>query len=92
MPQMNYKQVQKEFKTKRIKSSLKLLRIARGILNILSFLNSLDDLILRLLCVVLGFQFDVYIRLYEESYDSHYLEISERIKYQIETTIPMIGE
>lgn len=89
---MNYKQAKKQFKRKQIKSTQRLLKLSRVVLYLIEKLNNLDGLVLKLMCILLGFQYDIYIRLWEVSYDKHYLEQAERIKYQIEITLPLIGE
>ena len=89
---MNYKQAKKQFKRNQIKSTLRLLKLSRVVLYLIEKLNNLDGMVLKLLCVLLGFQYDIYILLWDVSYDRHYLEQAERIKYQIEITLPLIGE
>ena len=89
---MNYKQAKRKFRKKQIKSTLQLLKLSRVMLYLVGKLNNLDGAVLMLMCILLGFQYDIYIRLWEVSYDRHYLEQAERIKYQIEITLPLIGE
>jgi len=89
---LNYKQAKKQFKRNQIKSTLRLLKLSRVVLYLIEKLNNLDGMVLKLLCVLLGFQYDIYIHLWEVSYDVHYLEQADRIKYQIEITLPLIGE
>ena len=85
-------ELKRQFRNNQIKSTQRLLKLSRVVLHLIEKLNNLDEIVLKLLCVVLGFQYDIYIRLWEVSYDRHYLEQAERIKYQIEITIPLIGE
>lgn len=89
---MNYKQTKIEFRKRQVKSTLRLLKLSRVVLYLVGKLNNLDGAVLMLMCILLGFQYDIYIRLREVSYDNHYLEQAERIKYQIEITLPLIGE
>ena len=89
---MNYKQAKKKFRHSQIKSTLRLLKLSRVVLYLIMKLENLSEIVMRLECVLLGFQYDIYTKLHEVSYDNHYLEQADRIKYQIETTIPMIGE
>jgi len=89
---VNYKQVKRQFKRNQIKSTQRLLKLSRVVLYLIEKLNNLDGMVLKLLCVLLGFQYDIYICLWKVSYDRHYLEQAERIKYQIEITLPLIGE
>lgn len=89
---MNDKQAKRKFRKKQIKSTLRLLKLSRVVLYLVGRLNNLDGTVLMLMCILLGFQYDIYIRLRDVSYDNHYLEQAERIKYQIEITIPLIGE
>ncbi len=89
---MNYKQVKRQFKRNQIKSTLRLLKVSRVVLYLIMTLEKIDDVVLRLVCVLLGFQYDIYTKLYKVSYDNHYLEQVDRIKYQIEITLPLIGE
>lgn len=89
---MNYKQAKQQHRHNQIKSTQRLLKLSRVVLYLIEKLNNLDGMVLKLLCVLLGFQYDIYIRLWDVSYDRHYLEQAERIKYQIEITIPLIGE
>ena len=89
---MNYKQVKKQFRDSQIKSTLRLLKLSRVVLYLIMKLENLDGILLKFICVLLGFQYDIYTKLYKVSYDSHYLEQADRIKYQIENTLPLIGE
>ena len=89
---MNYKQIKRQFKRNQIKSTLRLLKLSRVVLYLIMKLEALDGIVMKSLCVLLGFQYDIYIKLHEVSYDNHYLEQAERIKYQIEITLPMTGE
>ena len=89
---MNYKQVKKQYRHNQIKSTLRLLKLSRVVLYLIMKLENLDGILLKFICVLLGFQYDIYTKLYKVSYDSHYLEQSGRIKYQIELTLPLIGE
>lgn len=89
---MNYKQIKRQFKRNQIKSTLRLLKLSRVVLYLIMKLEALDEIVMKSLCVLLGFQYDIYIKLHEVSYDNHYLEQAERIKYQIEITLPMTGE
>ena len=89
---MNYKQVKKQFRDSQIKSTLRLLKLSRVVLYLIEKLESLYEMVVKFICVLLGFQYDIYTKLYKVSYDSHYLEQADRIKYQIEITLPLIGE
>lgn len=89
---VNYKQIKRQFKHNQIKSTLRLLNLSRVVLYLIMMLEKVDDIVMRLVCVFLGFQYDIYTQLYKVSYNSHYLEQAEKIKYQIEITLPLIGE
>lgn len=89
---MNYKQAKKQYRHNQIKSTLRLLKLSRVVLYVIMLLEKIDDVVLKIICVLLGFQYDIYTQLYKVSYNSHYLEQVERIKYQIEITLPLIGE
>ena len=89
---MNYKEVKKQYRHNQIKSTLRLLKLSRVVLYLIMKLENLDGILLKFICVLLGFQYDIYTKLYKVSYDSHYLEQADRIKYQIEITLPLIGE
>lgn len=89
---MNYKQVRREFKKGQLNKSLRLLSLARWIFRILSGLNYLDGFIMKVIIILLGFQYDIYMKLRDASYDNSYLEDAERIKHQIEITLPLIGD
>ena len=85
-------ELKRQFRKKQIKSTLRLLKLSGVVLCLIEKLNNLDGQVLKLMCVLLGFQYDIYVKLHGVSYDRHYLEQAERIKYQIEITIPLIGE
>lgn len=85
-------ELKRQFRKKQIKSTQRLLKLSGVVLYLIDKLNNLDGMVLKLLSIMLGFQYDIYIRLWEVSYDSHYLEQTEKIKYQIEITLPLIGE
>jgi len=85
-------ELKRQFRKKQIKSTLRLLKLSRVVLYLIEKLNNLDGMVLKLLCVLLGFQYDIYIHLWEVSYDVHYLEQADRIKYKIEITLPLLGE
>lgn len=89
---MNYKQAKRKFKEKRVKSSLYLLKLSSVVLYAIDRLNKLDDVVIKSIVILLGFQYDIYLKLYEVSYDMSYLENANRIKNQIEITLPIIGE
>ena len=89
---MNYKEVKKQYRHNQIKSTLRLLKLSRVVLYLIEKLESLYEMVVKFICVLLGFQYDIYTKLYKVSYDSHYLEQADRIKYQIEITLPLIGE
>lgn len=92
MPQMNYKQAKKQYRCNQIKSTLRLLKLSRVVLYLIMKLEILNGVLLKFICILLGFQYDIYTQLYKISYDIHYLEQADRIKYQIEITLPLIGE
>lgn len=89
---MNYKQAQKEYKISRIKKSLQLMRVGKFLLDIVLFLNKLDTFNKRLIAVLLGFQYDIYVKLYELSYNREYLEKADKIADTVSNTLSMIGE
>lgn len=91
MPQ-KISELKRQFRKKQIKSTQRLLKLSRVVLYLIEKLNNLDGMVLKLMCILLGFQYDIYICLWKVSYDRHYLEQAERIKYQIEITLPLIGE
>lgn len=85
-------ELKRQFRKKQIKSTQRLLKLSGVVLYLIDKLNNLDGMVLKLLSIMLGFQYDIYIHLWEVSYDVHYLEQADRIKYQIEITLPLIGE
>ena len=89
---MNYKQAQKEFKRGQINKSLALLKWTRAIYYLIDFLNQMDNVILKCIVILFGFQYDVYIKLHEVSYNNDYLVSAESVKHQIEITINALGE
>ena len=89
---MNYKQAQKEYKLSRVKKSLWLMKLGKFLLDIVLFLNKLDTFNKRLIAVLLGFQFDIYVKLYELSYNREYLEKADKIADTVSNTLSMIGE
>jgi len=89
---MNYKQAQKEYKLSRVKKSLWLMKLGKFLLDIVLFLNKLDTFNKRLIAVLLGFQYDIYVKLYELSYNREYLEKADKIADTVSNTLSMIGE
>ena len=89
---MNYKQAQKEYKLSRVKKSLWLMKLGKFLLDIVLFLNKLDTFNKRLIAVLLGFQYDIYVKLYELSYNREYLEKADKIADTVSNTLSTIGE
>lgn len=89
---MNYKQVKRQFREVQLHSTLGLLKWSRLVFHLIDMLNRLDGFILKLLVILLGFQYDIYIKLQEVSYDNSYLDTAEKIKNQIKEILPVLGE
>lgn len=89
---MNYNYIVNKFKKDKVNKSIKLLKWTRIILYLVSKLNWLDGIALKIMIILLGFQYDIYHKLYEVSYDRSYLVNAEKVKYQLEITLPLIGE
>ena len=89
---MNYKQARKEYKISHIKKSLKLLKTGKFLLDIVLFLNKLDTFNKKLIAILLGFQYDIYVELYNLSYNREYLEKADKIADTVSITLIMIGE
>lgn len=89
---MKYKQAKKQFKRNQIKSTLRLLKLSRVVLCLIMKLETIDGQLMKFICVLLGFQYDIYMKLRDASYNNSYLEDAERIKQQIAITLPLIGE
>ena len=89
---MNYKQAKKEYKISRIKKSLRLMKFGKFLLDIVAFLNKVDTLNQKLIAILLGFQYDIYVELYNLSYNSEYLEKADKIADTVSITLSMIGE
>lgn len=89
---MDYKQEKRKFKNNQINKSLRLLKLSRGIYVLISALNSLDGIALKFIIILLGFQYDIYVKLREVSYDNSYLARAEMCKNQIEVTLLALGE
>ncbi len=89
---MNYKREKRKFRVSQINKSLRLLKLSRGIYVLISALNSLDGIALKFIIILLGFQYDIYVKLREVSYDNSYLSRAEMCKNQIEVTLLALGE
>ncbi len=89
---MNYKQEKRKFRVSQISKSLRLLKLSRGIYVLISALNSLDGIALKFIIILLGFQYDIYMKLREVSYDNTYLVRAEICRNQIEVTLLALGE
>lgn len=89
---MNYKHIVNQYKKQKYQSSIWLLRWTRIIFHLVDVLNKLDGLALKMILILLGFQYDIYHKLYEVTYDRSYLANAEGVKYQLEITLPLIGE
>ncbi len=89
---MNYNKEKRKFRVSQINKSLRLLKLSRGIYALISALNSLDGIALKFIIILLGFQYDIYMKLREVSYDNTYLARVEMCKNQIEVTLLALGE
>lgn len=89
---MNYKQAKKEYKISRIKKSLRLMKFGKFLLDIVAFLNKVDTLNQKLIAILLGFQYDIYVELYNLSYNSEYLKKADKIADTVSITLDMVGE
>lgn len=89
---MNYKIEKWKFQRKQRKSHLRLLKLTRLLWWGMSVLNKIDGLIIKSLLVLLGFQYDIYIKLQEVSFDNSYLERAELVEAQIQMTLIGLGE
>lgn len=89
---MDYKHIVNQYKKQKYQSSIWLFRWDRLIFTLVNKLNKFDGQILKLISILLGFQYDIYHKLYEVTYDKSYLANAERVKYQLEITLPLIGE
>lgn len=89
---MNYNCIVKQFKKDKVNKSIRLLKWTRIIFYLVSKLNWLDGIALKMMIILFGFQYDIYIKLHEVSYNNDYLVSAEKVKHQIELTINAIGE
>lgn len=89
---MNYKKAKREYKISRLKKSIRLMHVGKFLLGIVLFLNKLDTLNKKLIAILLGFQYDIHVKLYELSYNRDYLEKADRIADTVSITLTMIGE
>lgn len=89
---MNFAQHQHQFKKTQVQGTLKLQKLTRMIFHLVIILNRLDGIILKLLCVVWGFQYDIYIQLHAVGFDNEYLIHAEHIESHLKITLPLIGE
>ena len=89
---MNYKQAKKEYKLSRIKKSLRLLKIGKFLLDMVLFLNKVDTFNKKIIAILLGFQYDICVELYNMSYNREYLEKADKVADTVSITLIMIGE
>lgn len=89
---MNYQQLQRKFKKKRMKRSLNLLRATRINFMAISSLDYLVGVILKIIIILLGFQFDIYMKLRDVTYDNSYLDSAKVVENQIRDILNSIGD
>lgn len=89
---MNYKYIVNQYRQDRKNSSIRLLKWTRVIFHLVTLINHLDGIAIKLICILLGFQYDIYQKLYNLSYDVEYREHAEIVKTQIEITLITLGE
>lgn len=89
---MSFSYVKKQYYNQRKKRGLALLTLTRLNLRMLSVINWINGLTLKLIMVFLGFQFDIYMKLKEITGDQSYELNAQAMRYQIEITINALGE